>query len=215
MALGSRFHATRKTSTAGRVFYVSDRPAACVANARQALAIDEERYDFRPEIWRTAADDQTLEQRWFAGSHSNIGGGYVNDGLANIPFKWLLEEARSLGLAIDGQFVKPYRPYPQARFYPSTSIVYRTLEFVRLRLGKGRRSLLGFPASAGLSIDRSVIHRLRSDPEEHDQLDRYRPANLIEFLAAQEKLEVLFEEIGLDPEANRLPDDVVATIRRL
>ncbi|HEY2737209.1 MAG TPA: DUF2235 domain-containing protein [Thermoanaerobaculia bacterium] len=52
----------------------------CVQHARQALAIDEVRYDFRPEIWRGNRDGQTLEQRWFAGVPSNVGGGYVDDG---------------------------------------------------------------------------------------------------------------------------------------
>ena len=93
------------------------------------------------EEWRGAEPHQTLEQRWFAGSHSNIGGGYVHDGLANIPFRWLMDEAVASGLAIDREFVRPYNPYPQARLYQSTGFVYRTLEFVRLRSGKGKRRL--------------------------------------------------------------------------
>ncbi len=215
MALGSRFHATRQTSTAGRVFFVADTPAACVRNARQALAIDEERYDFRPEVWRRADGDQSLEQRWFAGSHSNIGGGYVHDGLANIPFRWLLNEAEACGLAVDRDFVKPYNPYPQARLYRSTGRLYQTLEFVRLRSGKGKRPITGHPETAGMNLDRSVIHRIRSAPEEHPQLDRYRPKNVIEFLAARADLDGYLASLGLDPEERGLPKDVVATIRAL
>jgi uncharacterized protein (DUF2235 family) len=215
MALGSRFHATRRTSTAGRAFYVSDTPAGCVTTARQALAIDEERYDFRPEVWRAAGSHQNLEQRWFAGSHSNVGGGYVHDGLANIPFRWLLEEAAASGLAIDRDFVKPYNPYPQARLYRSTGLVYQILEFVRLRLGKGKRRLAGYPESAELTLDRSVIHRIRSEPADHPQLDRYRPDNVVEFLAAQNDLEGYLAGLGLRPEECRLPEDVVAEIRTI
>jgi len=213
MALGSRFHATTKTSTAGRVFYVADTPAACVRKARQALAIDEQRYDFRPEVWRTAAPHQDLEQRWFAGSHSNIGGGYVNDGLANIPFRWLMDEAATCGLAVDREFVKPYRPYPQARLYRSTGIVYHALELLRLRVGKGRRPLVGYPATAGLTLDRSVIHRVRSDPADHPQLDRYRPANVLDLLASQNDLDGFLAGLGLKPEERRLPEDVTAALR--
>jgi len=215
MALGSRFHATRRTSTAGRVFYVADTPAACVRNARQALAIDEERFDFRPEVWRAAGSHQSLEQRWFAGSHSNVGGGYVHDGLANIPFRWLLKEAEASGLAIDRDFVKPYKPYPQAQLYRSTGFVYQALEFVRLRSGKGRRRLTDYPESCKTILDRSVIHRIRSGPEEHPQLDRYRPENVIKFLADQDDLDGYLAGVGLDPEEVRLPEDVVSTIRAL
>ncbi len=215
MALGSRFHATRETSTAGRVFFVSDTPAACVRNARQALAIDEQRYDFRPEVWRGAEGDQSLEQRWFAGSHSNIGGGYVHDGLANIPFRWLIKEAEASGLAVDRDFVKPYNPYPQARLYRSTGPVYQALEFVRLRSGKGKRRITGYSETANAVLDRSVVHRIRSAPEEHPQLDLYRPANVIEFLAAQDDLDGYLAGLGLNPEERRLPEDVVATILTL
>jgi len=215
MALGSRFHATRKTSTAGRVFYVNDTPAVCVRNARQALAIDEERFDFRPEVWRSAGRDQTLEQRWFSGSHSNIGGGYVNDGLANISFRWLMDEAADLGLAIDRDFVKPYRPYPQAQFYPSTNLVFKTLELVRFRLGKGVRNLTGYAAESHLSLDRSVIHRIRSEPDDHAQLDLYRPANVIQFLAAQHDLPAFLGGLGLSVDDAELPTDVKDRINRL
>ena len=215
MALGSRFHATSKTSTAGRVFYVSDTPAACVRCARQALAVDEERYDFRPEVWLGASAHQSLEQRWFAGSHSNVGGGYVKDGLANIPFRWLMNEAAASGLAIDREFVKPYKPYPQAQLYRSTGLVYKTLEFVRLRSGKGRRRLVGYPEAAAATIDRSVIHRIRSKPDEHPQLDRYRPKNVVEFLATRDDLAGFLSGLGLDPEERRLPEDVTARIRTL
>ena len=215
MALGSRFHATTKTSTAGRVFYVADTPAVCVKKARQALAIDERRYDFRPEVWLAAGENHDLEQRWFAGSHSNIGGGYVNDGLANIPFRWLMDEAAQSGLAVDREFVKPYRPYPQARLYRSTGLVYQTLELVRFRSGKGRRPLVGYPLSARMSLDRSVIHRIRSDPHDHPQLELYRPDNVFELLAAENDLDGFLAGLGLNPVESRLPKEVVAAIRAL
>src|SRR2546422_608119 len=102
MALGSRFQATAaSTSSSARTFYAGPAPAACVERARQALAIDEHRFDFRPEIWTHRLAHQTMEQRWFAGVHSNVGGGYVNDGLANIAFHWILEGAVGQGLKID------------------------------------------------------------------------------------------------------------------
>lgn len=67
MALGSRFRSDEKTSVEEKSFHVGATPSTCVLHARQAMAIDERRADFRPEIWLDTNDDRTLEQRWFAG----------------------------------------------------------------------------------------------------------------------------------------------------
>jgi uncharacterized protein (DUF2235 family) len=64
--------------------------------ARHALALDEQREDFEPTLWepRPSVD---LEQVWFAGVHSDVGGGYKPDkegrSLADIPLRWLAGEA--------------------------------------------------------------------------------------------------------------------------
>lgn len=209
MALGSRFRAQKGTSIVNRSFHVGEKPARCINHARQALAVDEQRYDFRPEIWRGHHPHQTLEQRWFPGVHSNIGGGYVNDGLANIPFRWLLDEAKCLELVTDREFTKHYRPYPQAQLYQSKTFLYRALEFVRFRRGEGIRKLFGFPDEARLILDKSVIHRMRSSPEEHEQLDLYRPANVIELLTKQPDLAAYLASLALEPVDPMLPRDIL------
>jgi uncharacterized protein (DUF2235 family) len=212
MALGSRFRACEGTSTRDRSFHVGPEPARCVLNARQALAIDESRYDFRPEVWRDHHEGQSLEQRWFAGCHANIGGGYVEDGLANVPFRWMLREARTHGLAIDPRFIKPYRAYPQGRLYDSRSGAFILMEAVRFRLGQGRRPLTGYADTANLGLDPAVIHRLRSDPADHDQLELYRPHNLLRYLAAQPDLGACLAELGFAGGPSILPGDVLDEI---
>jgi uncharacterized protein (DUF2235 family) len=71
--------------------------------AYQALAIDEQRGPFRPTLWKQQADatEQTLEQVWFAGVHCDVGGGYRDPALAEIPLLWLVERARECGLVFD------------------------------------------------------------------------------------------------------------------
>jgi uncharacterized protein (DUF2235 family) len=71
--------------------------------AYQALAIDERRGPFKPTLWEQQADatGQTLEQVWFAGVHSDVGGGYGDPTLAEIPLLWLVERARERGLAFE------------------------------------------------------------------------------------------------------------------
>jgi uncharacterized protein (DUF2235 family) len=226
MALGSRFRgAGEGTSTASRSFHVGPQPASIVRHARQAVAIDEARYDFRPEVWSSAKPGQTLEQRWFAGVHSNVGGGYIDDGLANLAFHWILDEAAKQGLAVDREFAGIYRRYPQDRLYRSESLTYRILDSVRLRYGRGRRSLLDWPETANLSLSPSVIHRLQSDPEARlengslrfpDMKNRYRPENVLRFLACQADLDAYLQSLGLDePKSRELPADVVTRIAGL
>jgi uncharacterized protein (DUF2235 family) len=69
--------------------------------AYQALAIDERRKPFTPTIWKQqpGTQDQTLEQVWFAGVHSDVGGGYEEPELAEIALLWMVDRAQDTGLA--------------------------------------------------------------------------------------------------------------------
>ena len=224
MALGSRFESTgASTSTAGRTFYAGTVPAACVDHARQALAIDEHRFDFRPEIWTGRRPHQTMEQRWFAGVHSNIGGGYIDDGLANIAFRWVLKGATAQGLKVSERFVGFYRPFPKDSLYDSYSTVYRILDFVRGRANAGKRSVIGLPVEANSDLDPSVIERMQSAPgdlqpgsDDRPPTQPYRPENVLVFLASQPDLGAYLDSIGvLDGKKIPLPEDVQQRIAEL
>ena len=77
--------------------------------ARHAVALDDERTTFHPVLWTEdtepapaaapySPDKERLVQVWFAGMHSNVGGGYPDDALAFVPLYWILEEAKKCGL---------------------------------------------------------------------------------------------------------------------
>jgi hypothetical protein len=78
-------------------------------HAYQALAIDEHRKDYVPSLWyrfiSEKAPDMThsappsVEQRWFIGAHSNIGGGYKNDPLRQLPLQWIQQKALDANLS--------------------------------------------------------------------------------------------------------------------
>lgn len=75
-----------------------------VSYAYHALAIDEVRRKFQPEFWdesRKEERNQTVEQVWFPGVHSDVGGGYDQRGLANCSLLWMLENAESQGLKVN------------------------------------------------------------------------------------------------------------------
>lgn len=84
--------------------------------AYHALAIDERRRPFKPTLWSQDPKNkgkQVLEQVWFAGAHSNVGGGYPDSGLADIALCWMIGKAAGCGLQFDPDQVKallPFRP---------------------------------------------------------------------------------------------------------
>lgn len=62
---------------------LSDR----IEHAFQALALDETRYSFQPAVWERLEANRLstdLRQVWFPGNHTNCGGGWNDQGMANI-----------------------------------------------------------------------------------------------------------------------------------
>jgi len=101
-----------------------------VDNAYQALAIDEHRKPFRPSVWDQSpkANGQLLEQVWFAGVHSNVGGSYPQAGLSDITLLWMIGKAEASGLAVDRNCVVTVdnpRPDPLGKLYNSQTLWYK------------------------------------------------------------------------------------------
>jgi uncharacterized protein (DUF2235 family) len=72
-----------------------------VENAYQALSIDDERKTFHPLIWNPRIRNyQNMEQVWFSGVHTDVGGGYPEQGLSDISLEWMLAKAQANGLKI-------------------------------------------------------------------------------------------------------------------
>ena len=106
-----------------------------VATARHALSLDEKRDDFEPTIWKPNAKVD-LKQVWFAGVHSDVGGGYKPDSdntcLADIPMTWLMKEAHVAGLAFE-DFLTVQHLNPKAKLHNEYKGLQRFLgKFVRV-----------------------------------------------------------------------------------
>lgn len=80
-----------------------------VEKACQALSIDDERQTFHPELWnedpaaypnKTKEDwnREWIEQVWFPGVHSNVGGGYPKQGMSLVTLRWMIARAHRAGL---------------------------------------------------------------------------------------------------------------------
>ncbi len=73
--------------------------------AYHALAIDERRKPFRPSVWTKADTCLEMQQVWFAGTHSNVGGGYDEAGLSDTAFAWMIKKAQLRGLKFDSAYL--------------------------------------------------------------------------------------------------------------
>lgn len=144
-----------------------------VDNAFQALAIDEHRKPFQAAVWdRSAnANGQILEQVWFAGVHSNVGGSYPETGLSDIALLWMIGKLEACGVAIDkGSLETTSNPKPDAfgTLYDSQTIWYKFAglgDYVR-PIGKKSQE----------SAASTAVERMNAQSAE------YRPANLKAFL---------------------------------
>lgn len=84
-----------------------------VTRACHAVCLDDERTTFHPLLWDESNQplvdpdpktklrhtmDERISQVWFAGVHSNVGGGYPDDSLANVSLNWIMNEAKVFNL---------------------------------------------------------------------------------------------------------------------
>ncbi|MBN2075352.1 MAG: DUF2235 domain-containing protein [Dehalococcoidales bacterium] len=70
----------------------------------QAISIDEKRRPYKVILWDESEKkkSQVIEQVWFAGVHSEVGGGCSEDNcsLPDISFTWMMDKASDAGLAL-------------------------------------------------------------------------------------------------------------------
>jgi hypothetical protein len=139
-----------------------------IKNAFHAMALDERRAQFMPTLWTgSPTADQHVEQVWFTGAHSDVGGGEPDDidgaqELSDIPLSWMMENAGKLGLQFDETVARQYAHplgvnYALNKFHESWTLLWG----VPLR-----RKV---PKDA--TIANSIVVRCQQDPE-------WRPGNL-------------------------------------
>ncbi len=179
---------------------------------RHAIAIDERRRMFRVNQWQEPQPfvenpfdsdaepvEQDIKQVWFAGTHSDVGGGFpeAQSGLSKYPLAWMLSEAKSHGLKLNtamhnhlvlgderkGSRHQYVAPDAEAELHDSMTAGWKPLEWIpklaSLKEWPNRSDRLGlyFPRSeprpmpSGARIHQSVIQRTEC-------VSGYRPVNM-------------------------------------
>lgn len=165
------------TSGASKARFHDSRLSSIVERAYQAVAIDETRRLFQPNLWEqgpTALKEkrQVLEQSWFAGVHSNVGGGYEDSGLSDITLWWMATRAEAAGLELDSKWHDHIEPNEFGELRESRTGLY-------FLMGKALRPL-GVQKNSLEKSHNSAMDRMARDPA------GYAPANLVAYRDSKE-----------------------------
>lgn len=173
---------------------------ASVLSARHAVAVDENRLGFPPTLWEGVDEAnkrphcvegrQHYAQRWFIGTHGDIGGGEGSP-LSAAPLKWIAEGAAECGLRFYGTYGEDESPLSKAvreaglvfkgrisrpRFWDSLSPMNYPFASRKIWAAKSRKEQPTVDYAANL-LDPSVVERLT----DQEMKPRYNPAPLKPF----------------------------------
>lgn len=165
---------------------------------RHAISIDERRSYFRQNRWgRAFAAKQDIKEVWFAGVHSDVGGGYPegdpSDGsgnnrsaLSKITLQWMVEEAKKFALRVDdskhqqtlqGKFPAPFEPNAGAIANESLRSLWWIAEFLPMNYTL-RHNAFYFPFGRRRTILKGeIVHQSVIDRKDAKEA-KYQPPNL-------------------------------------
>jgi len=187
-----------------------------VLAVRQALAIDEKRSFFKDMRWGDKhRDTQDIKEVWFAGVHSDVGGGYpeAESGLSKLALKWMIEQvsASKFGLAVDREKVDRYvlgrgsskyiGPDSSADAHESLKGAWKLVQWIPKSVwlvDEGREAIRKPPQhrmiEAGETLHQSVLDRMKSRPA-------YKPSSL-----RGRSIEQIQNDFDIEPDGGTEPD---------
>lgn len=174
---------------------------------RHAVAIDERRTMFQPELWmpdqdywggpfkpKTEVAKQNFKEVWFSGVHGDIGGGYpeAESGQIKLPLDWMIRETGSTGLIyvtrtinniVLGKNANKYvPPNPKAQLHDSMTKGWKILEYVPRRVPESSWRKRGHRTGLYFPLeDRRLIPdgaKLHDSVKTRLDADDYDPPNL-------------------------------------
>ena len=135
-----------------------------VAFGYQVAAVDEKRPPFAISLWEESqkVSNQVIEQVWFPGFHSDVGGSHPDPGISDLTLEWMLRKAQNQGLRLRPGVLEQLSPNPAGATKPSHGGLFRLWRPQERTIPRGAK------------IHQSVFARM-SDSE-----IEYRPPNLPE-----------------------------------
>lgn len=94
----------------------------CVVAGYHAMAIDEKRKFFPVLKWDK---DDRVRQTWFAGVHSDVGGGYDRSDLSDIALQWMIDRAYAHGLRVRANDVRKLKKDPCGKLHDSYDGIWK------------------------------------------------------------------------------------------
>ena len=138
--------------------------AKIVTRADHVLALDDERKTFHPLQFDqkeagTPKAPTLVRETWFAGMHSDVGGGYPDDAVAMDPLLWIMEAAADEGLrfAEGAQAGFAARRYPRALIHDSRAGLAASYRYAPRPKPEDRENGRGAPV-----LHRSVLQKIRT-----------------------------------------------------
>ena len=127
-----------------------------------AISVDEKRKKFPVSLWdeKRKSDRQMIEQVWFPGVHSDVGGSYAETGLSDIALVWMLKNAEQQGLRLKQGWADKLNLNPSDLIHESRTGLWRIWPRAVRRIPEGAK------------IHKSVFDRI------NDSQTNYQPQNL-------------------------------------
>lgn len=97
-----------------------------ITHAYHAVSIDERRLLFPANLFeKKERKSQKVEEVWFAGVHSDVGGYYNESELSDITLEWMIEKAELAGLQFYSDHKKNLRPNPICKLHNSWDYFFK------------------------------------------------------------------------------------------
>ena len=171
-----------------------------VKQACHAISIDDKRKTFHPELWEQDKNiDERIQQVWFSGVHSNVGGGYPKQGMSLVALDWMIKKAHAAGIQFIEHDALSYQQHADVhdKLYDSRSGLAAYYRYAPRNIYEICQKYGSTPL-----IHESVLHR----SENHT--DGYAPGNLpnnLKFVSSTkegflhtEKSDAISAEMGND-----------------
>jgi hypothetical protein len=103
-----------------------------ITHARHALALHDLRPEFEPTLWkglesqpagtRHSSEMPSLQQVWFPGAHTDVGGGYINTDLSDVALAWMARESEKNHLYLGPSPLRTISGVPSGNVHAETAI---------------------------------------------------------------------------------------------